>query len=67
MNEIFKQVTERLSQPTGRVVIAAPGARRQIILSPEHLSQLKAEGSGIRHGKVFYFASQIHFARVVAA
>ena len=60
----FELVTERLSQPDGRVVVHAPGARRQLLLSPADLPKIKAEGNGIRFGKLFFFGSQLRFARV---
>lgn len=65
MQTIYEQVAERLGEANGRVVIAAPGARRQIVLAPKDLSKIKAEGNGIRFGKLFVFACQIRFARIV--
>lgn len=60
----FEQVAERLSQPDGRVVVlVGQGGCRHVVLSPADLPNLKAEGSGIRHGKLYYFACQLRFAR----
>ena len=64
MDSIYEQVKARLSEANGRVVIAAPGARTQIVLAPKDLPKIKPEGSGIRFGKTFAFACQIRFARV---
>ena len=62
---IFRLVTEHLqASDKNRIAVAAPGARRVIVYGPADLAKMKAEGSGIRAGRVFLFACQIRFAHI---
>jgi len=65
-NAIYTKVAEHFAKGDNRrIVIAAPGARRQIVLSPADLPEIKAEGLGLRFRKLYIFDSQVRFARAV--
>lgn len=63
-NEIMTRIAEHFKNPAARIVVAAPGARTNIVLSPANLAELKADGSGVRFRKTYLFATQLRFARV---
>lgn len=65
-NAIYKQVAERLAEANGRVVVcvAMAGCAHRVY-APADLPKFKAEGNGLRIGKLFVFASQVRFARMV--
>jgi hypothetical protein len=64
-NAIHDAVAVHFAQGANRrIVIAAPGSRRSLVLTPADLPELRAEGAGLRFRKVFIFACQVRFARV---
>jgi len=63
-NEIMTKIAEHFKNPAARIVVAAPGARTNMILSPANFSEMKVDGSGVRFRKLYLFASQLRFARV---
>ncbi len=63
-NEIMSKIERHFQNPKARIVVAAPGARSQMILSPSNIAEIKADGTGVRFRKLYLFASQLHFARV---
>lgn len=67
-NAIYTAVAERLSQVDGRIVVCVVQAGCvSRVYGPADLSKIKAEGGGLRIGKLFVFAQQIKFARVAKA
>lgn len=63
-NEIMTKIEQHFQNPAARIVVVAPGARSQMILSPVNLAEMKADGLGVRFRKLYLFASQLRFARV---
>lgn len=62
---IIEQVTQHLqSGADKRIVIGVQGGYRAPVFAAKDLPKMKAEGSGLRIGHTFVFASQIRFARV---
>lgn len=66
MNQVHADIVAHFAKGDNRrVVIAAPGARRQIVLTPADLAEIKPEGTGIRFRELYFFADQVRFARAV--
>lgn len=66
MNAILTNITEHLSaDPSHRVVVCTPGRSNWTTYSAKDLPRMKSEGDGIRVGKIFLFACQLKFARLV--
>jgi hypothetical protein len=64
---ILQAVTEHLNAGANRrIVVGSPHCRKPLVFSPTDLPNIKAEGSGLRIGKTFVFACQVHFARTAA-
>lgn len=65
MNDILKQVTEHLQTPNARIVamVGQTGCKAPVF-SPADLPKMKAEGTGLRIGRLFIFPCQVRFARV---
>lgn len=65
MATILEQVTAHLTAGADkRIVVAVQGGYRAPVFAAKDLPKIKAEGNGLRIGRVFVFASQIRFARL---
>lgn len=64
-NRIYKAVTERLADPKGRFVVqVAQSGCASKVYGPADLGKIKAEGSGLRIGRLFIFECQVRLAYV---
>lgn len=63
---ILARITEHFAKGDNRRVVFATqmGGSRSIVLAPADLPKLKADGRGLRYGKLYIFDSQVRFARV---
>lgn len=64
---ILQAVIEHLNAGADRrIVVGSPHCRKPLVFSPADLPKIAAEGSGLRIGKTFVFACQVHFARATS-